>query len=94
MYFSFAGVMSVSLEGAEKDELVVIGAGVDASSLTTTLMKKVGYAAIMSIGPIEAQLDPLLSPRNWPWPDVDDIEENDEEDDLSVWTKFTLGLIQ
>ena len=52
MYFSFAGVMSVSLEGAEKDKVVVIGDGVDACGLVMTLRKKVGYTDLISVGPI------------------------------------------
>ncbi|GAB4845871.1 hypothetical protein Ancab_024875, partial [Ancistrocladus abbreviatus] len=41
------GVISVAIQGNEKDELVVIGMSLDAASLTKKLRKKVGYASIV-----------------------------------------------
>ncbi|KAK7837165.1 heavy metal-associated isoprenylated plant protein 47 [Quercus suber] len=43
------GVMSVSLQGEDKDQVVVIGEGVDAACLTSTLRKKVGYARLETV---------------------------------------------
>ena len=63
MYFSFAGVMSLSIEGAKRDNMVVIGEGVDAIRLTTTLMKKVGHTEIVSIE-VKKGNGPSI------WPDV------------------------
>ncbi|KAI3978303.1 hypothetical protein MKX01_013101 [Papaver californicum] len=39
----------VGLEGAEKDQVVVIGHNVDSAGLTSTLRKKVGHAKIIKI---------------------------------------------
>jgi len=44
-----AGVNFVGLEGESKDKLVVIGDGVDAVKLTTSLRKKVGQTDIISL---------------------------------------------
>lgn len=43
------GVMSVSLQGQDKDQVVVIGERVDAACLTNTLRKKVGYARLETV---------------------------------------------
>jgi len=46
-----AGVQSVGIEGEERDQLVVVGDGVDATSLTSCLRKtvKVGRADIIKV---------------------------------------------
>ncbi|KAK7854673.1 atp-dependent 6-phosphofructokinase 2 [Quercus suber] len=44
-----SGVNFVGLEGAEKDKVVVIGDGVDAARLATTMRKKVGQTDIISV---------------------------------------------
>ncbi|KAL4618459.1 hypothetical protein ACB092_06G012000 [Castanea dentata] len=44
------GVISVAVEGSDKDHLVVIGEGVDSANLTGSLRKKLSYgAAILSV---------------------------------------------
>ncbi|KAB1199132.1 hypothetical protein CJ030_MR0G027300, partial [Morella rubra] len=43
------GVSSVALEGADRDQVVVIGDGVDAACLTTSLRKKVGCVLLVSV---------------------------------------------
>ncbi|KAL4618747.1 hypothetical protein ACB092_06G033300 [Castanea dentata] len=43
------GVMSVSLQGVDRDQVVVIGERVDAACLTNTLRKKVGYARLETV---------------------------------------------
>lgn len=40
------GVLSVKLEGDKKDQVVVIGNGVDAAGMTGLLRKKVGHASL------------------------------------------------
>nr|CAN71095.1 hypothetical protein VITISV_041493 [Vitis vinifera] len=64
------GVISVAIEGAEKDRVVVIGDGVDSASLTCCLRKKLGYATLVSVEEVkerkakarsEARSEELLS---------------------------------
>ncbi|KAK1273515.1 hypothetical protein QJS04_geneDACA007829 [Acorus gramineus] len=43
------GVESVALEGEDKDQLVVIGEGIDAPCLAKTLRKKIGCTEIVTI---------------------------------------------
>ncbi|XP_059662839.1 disease resistance protein Pik-1-like [Cornus florida] len=49
-----SGVESAALQGADKDEIVVTGDGVDAVVLTTALRnsksKSIGYAELVSVG--------------------------------------------
>ncbi|XVE50918.1 hypothetical protein DITRI_Ditri01bG0201900 [Diplodiscus trichospermus] len=49
------GVNSVAIEGKDKDQVVVIGEGIDSAKLTCLLRKKLGYANIISVG--EAKKD-------------------------------------
>ena len=51
----YIGVMSVSLEGEDKDQVVVIGERVDAACLTSTLRKKVGYARLETVEEVKDQ---------------------------------------
>ncbi|KAA8527045.1 hypothetical protein F0562_008726 [Nyssa sinensis] len=44
-----SGVISVALEGEDKDKVVVIGDTVDAAGLTASLRKKNGYASLESV---------------------------------------------
>ncbi|KAK1310455.1 hypothetical protein QJS10_CPA08g01865 [Acorus calamus] len=46
---SFEGVESVALQGVDKDQLVVIGEGIDAPCLAGTLRKKIGCTEIVTI---------------------------------------------
>nr|XP_023874662.1 heavy metal-associated isoprenylated plant protein 47-like [Quercus suber]POE83270.1 heavy metal-associated isoprenylated plant protein 47 [Quercus suber] len=43
------GVISVALEGSDKDQLAVIGEDVDSAKLTCLLGKKLCYASILSV---------------------------------------------
>ncbi|KAK1295987.1 hypothetical protein QJS10_CPB15g01134 [Acorus calamus] len=43
------GVESVALQGVDKDQLVVIGEGIDAPCLANTLRKKIGCTEIVTI---------------------------------------------
>ncbi|XWS51685.1 hypothetical protein CRYUN_Cryun11dG0004500 [Craigia yunnanensis] len=49
------GVSSVEIAGKDKDEVVVTGEGIDSASLTCLLRKKLGYAAIISVGKAKAK---------------------------------------
>jgi hypothetical protein len=44
------GVSSVALAGDGKDQVVVVGEGVDSVKLTTRLRKKVGHAQLLQVG--------------------------------------------
>ncbi|XP_027338241.1 heavy metal-associated isoprenylated plant protein 47 [Abrus precatorius] len=48
------GVNFVGLEGEEKDNLVVIGDGMDPVKLTNSLRKKVGQTHIISLAEVKA----------------------------------------
>ncbi|KAF4349520.1 hypothetical protein CsatB_013224 [Cannabis sativa] len=43
------GVISVALKGESKNQIEVIGEGIDAVGLAKTLRKKVGYASILTV---------------------------------------------
>ena len=43
----------MGLEGADKDKVVVIGDGVDAARLATTMRKKVGQTDIISVAEVK-----------------------------------------
>ncbi|KAK1291479.1 hypothetical protein QJS10_CPB17g00348 [Acorus calamus] len=44
------GVYSVAIQGKEKDQVVVIGDGVDVVRLTNLMRKKLGKADIITLG--------------------------------------------
>ncbi|KAJ6301383.1 hypothetical protein OIU77_015651 [Salix suchowensis] len=44
-----SGVTSVALDGADKDQIVVVGEEVDSVKLARSLRKKVGHASLMSV---------------------------------------------
>ncbi|CAF1702567.1 unnamed protein product [Brassica oleracea var. botrytis] len=48
-----AGVTFVGLEGKEKDQVVVIGEGIDAAGLVLRLRKKVGFADLISVTDVD-----------------------------------------
>ncbi|PIM97280.1 hypothetical protein CDL12_30251 [Handroanthus impetiginosus] len=45
------GVASVAIQGAEKNEMVVIGEGVDACDLAKSLRRNVSFAQVLSVAP-------------------------------------------
>ncbi|KAF8407685.1 hypothetical protein HHK36_006820 [Tetracentron sinense] len=62
------GVSSVAIEGEDKDQVVVIGDGVDSVVLTRLLRKKVGYASLLSVEEVKEnkeQEDEAESPTPW-----------------------------
>lgn len=72
---SCLGVESVALKGDDMRQIEVMGDGVDAVALTTSLRKKVGYAEVVSVGAagagdqsmddekIEANPEPVVWPN-------------------------------
>ncbi|KAK9268971.1 hypothetical protein L1049_000738 [Liquidambar formosana] len=58
VFFFMRSVSSVEIQGADKDELVVIGERVDSVGLTNLLRKKVGYAAIVKVEEMKAKEEP------------------------------------
>ncbi|KAM4102558.1 hypothetical protein ACJW30_06G010000 [Castanea mollissima] len=42
-------VISIAVEGADKDQLVVIGEGVDSANLTYSLRKKLCYVTLLGV---------------------------------------------
>ncbi|KAG6509585.1 heavy metal-associated isoprenylated plant protein 47-like [Zingiber officinale] len=46
---SVVGVVPVGLQGEKKDELVLVGDGVDPANLTRCLRKRVGHAYIVKL---------------------------------------------
>ena len=49
IFIDFTGVISVAVEGVDKDQLVVIGEGVDLVNLTYSLRKKLCYATLLGV---------------------------------------------
>ncbi|KAK6154236.1 hypothetical protein DH2020_008484 [Rehmannia glutinosa] len=47
------GVVSVAIQGEEKNQLVVTGEGIDAVNLTKLIRQNVGFAQVLSLGPNE-----------------------------------------
>jgi hypothetical protein len=68
--YIFTGVTSVAIEGSDKDQLVVVGEGVDSANLTRSLRKKLCHAEIMKVEevkpkkPVELICCPKLSMCN------------------------------
>lgn len=50
-----AGVTSVAIAGAERNEVVVIGDEVDAACLTVTLNKKLKYAKLITVEEVKEE---------------------------------------
>ncbi|KAK1391429.1 HMA domain-containing protein [Heracleum sosnowskyi] len=55
------GVESVALKGADKDQLEVIGEGIDTVELAKLLRKKVGGADLLSVGPAKEEKKPAAA---------------------------------
>ncbi|XP_047077569.1 disease resistance protein Pik-1-like [Lolium rigidum] len=49
------GVDSVALAGDSKDQVVVVGDGVDSVKLTSALRKKVGHAQLVQVGEVKKE---------------------------------------
>ncbi|KAL8128211.1 hypothetical protein AgCh_014970 [Apium graveolens] len=59
-----SGVESVSLKGDDKDQIEVIGEGIDTVELTKLLRKKVGGADLLSVGPAKEEKKPAAATTN------------------------------
>ncbi|XP_058106668.1 heavy metal-associated isoprenylated plant protein 16-like [Magnolia sinica] len=57
------GCISVALEGADKNMMVVIGDGIDSVFLTKSLRKKVGGAELITVAPVQEK-KPEEKPKN------------------------------
>ncbi|XP_038705081.1 heavy metal-associated isoprenylated plant protein 46-like [Tripterygium wilfordii] len=64
---SLQGVERAALGGSEKDEIEVTGDGIDAVKLTDLLRKKVGFAELVSVTPVEEKKkdEPAVVPMFW-----------------------------
>ncbi|KAH7861710.1 hypothetical protein Vadar_029750 [Vaccinium darrowii] len=51
------GVESAALAGQDKNQIEVIGDGIDSVALTTLLRKNVGYSELVSVGPVPEKKD-------------------------------------
>ncbi|KAL0428904.1 UNVERIFIED_CONTAM: Disease resistance protein RGA5 [Sesamum radiatum] len=52
-----SGVESMTLLGESKDRIMVIGAGIDAVSLTKCMRKKLGSAELISLVPFDSETE-------------------------------------
>lgn len=52
--YVYVGVDFVGLEGEEKDKVVVIGDGVDAAKLASSMRKKVGHTDLISVTQVKS----------------------------------------
>jgi hypothetical protein len=62
MFIDSTGVISVAVEGSDKDQLVVIGEGVDSANLTCSLRKKLCYATLLSVEEVKEKQEPEEKP--------------------------------
>ena len=66
MFIDSTGVISVAVEGSDKDQLVVIGEGVDSANLTCSLRKKLCYATLLSVEEVKEKQKPEEKPKPKP----------------------------
>ncbi|CAL1407997.1 unnamed protein product [Linum trigynum] len=57
------GVDSAALAGPEKTQIEVTGDGIDSVSLVTLLRSKVGFAELVSVGPVEEKEEEKKKPE-------------------------------
>ncbi|KAL3508941.1 hypothetical protein ACH5RR_028342 [Cinchona calisaya] len=74
------GVESTALQGQEKNQVEVVGEGIDAVVITTLLRKNVGYAELVSVSPV-VQKKP------------DEKKEDDKKDDAKKTNKPSTPVI-
>ncbi|KAL0009016.1 hypothetical protein SO802_010518 [Lithocarpus litseifolius] len=58
------GVESVSLQGEDSSQIVVVGNDIDSVHLTSLLRKKVGSAELMSLAPISYEGEKQQEPKH------------------------------
>lgn len=62
-----SGVESTAFQGQEKDKIEVVGDGIDAVALTTSLRKNVGFAELVSVSAVDDKKEAEPKPTQ---PDV------------------------
>ncbi|KAM3743864.1 hypothetical protein ACB098_06G007800 [Castanea mollissima] len=55
-------INSIAIEGSDRDQLVVIGEGVDSANLTCSLRKKFCYAALWSVEEVKVKKELEVNP--------------------------------
>ncbi|KAI8557942.1 hypothetical protein RHMOL_Rhmol04G0050100 [Rhododendron molle] len=84
-----SGVESATLKGQEMDQIEVTGNDIDAVAITRSLRKKVGFAELVAVAPVEEKkADPkpddkvkepiIIPPLAWPPYYVEEIKYNDD----------------
>ncbi|KAK7304841.1 hypothetical protein VNO77_42732 [Canavalia gladiata] len=61
-----SGVDAAALKGDERDQIEVIGEGVDSVGLTSLLRKRFRGADLLSVGPVEEKKQVAIQPVAWP----------------------------
>uniref|UniRef100_A0A2N9HPC9 HMA domain-containing protein n=1 Tax=Fagus sylvatica TaxID=28930 RepID=A0A2N9HPC9_FAGSY len=56
------GVISVAIEGSDKDQLVVIGEDVDSANLTCSLRKKLCHATLLNVEEVKVKKEQEVKP--------------------------------
>ena len=63
MFIKSTGVInSKTIEGSDRDQLVVIGEDVDSANLTRSLRKKHCYATLWSVEEVKLKKEPEVNP--------------------------------
>ncbi|KAL6275332.1 hypothetical protein ACE6H2_018933 [Prunus campanulata] len=62
------GASKVSIEGADKDHIEVIGDGVDSVCLTSLLRKKLGFATIVKVEEVKEAIKLIRKRKSQPLP--------------------------
>ncbi|GMY33403.1 heavy metal-associated isoprenylated plant protein 46-like [Fagus crenata] len=73
------GVESVAIEGEENSEIVVVGDNIDSVNLTSLLRKKVGFAELASVSPIDGS-------------ESDEPKQSDSGIQAMVWQTYQPGV--
>ncbi|KAG9448772.1 hypothetical protein H6P81_008737 [Aristolochia fimbriata] len=80
---SVQGVISVSIEGKEKDQMSITGEGVDVVKLTRLIRKKMGYAELVSVSVMEEKKEQKKEEKKTPRVISVSIEGK-EKDQMSI----------
>lgn len=70
---------SVSVEGEDKNLVVVIGEGIDSVGMTKSLRKKLGDAELVTVAPVEEKKKP--EPEKQP----DDKDKKPDNKEIAPW---------
>ncbi|KAI3798418.1 hypothetical protein L1987_33693 [Smallanthus sonchifolius] len=99
---SISGVESASFVGSDKDQIAVIGAGIDAVELASLLRRKVGFTEIVSIGPVEVKIKTRSEYRMASWigllylmlmgDEINPMNDEDRDSKEGVCVKDAVGL--